>query len=108
MKIPRENAYICPKGHVTMTVDVADGVTPMFLGCRDLGCREIAQSRMYPRQPRPENFPAPKWEWYRPTQKQAERKEHKYPGTLDHVKNGGLLLRERTGAEPVYHPEEVV
>lgn len=104
-KLPRENAYVCPKGHVTMTVDVAEGVTPMFLGCKELGCNSMASSSMYPKVPRPSHLPAPKWEWYRPTRKQALKKERQYPGTLDHVENGGLLLRERTGAEPVYHSE---
>lgn len=103
-KLPRENAYICPKRHVTVTVDVADGVTPMFLGCKELGCREMATSSMYPKEARPAHVPGPKWEWYKPTLKQAKKKERQYPGTLQHVQSGGLLLRQRTGAEPVYHP----
>ncbi len=103
MKLPRENMYRCPVGHFTVTVDVAVGVTPMFLGCKIPGCKAMAVSSMYPKTPRPPEVPAPKWEWYKPTEKQAKKKEAKYPGTLDHVRRGGLLLRERTAAEPVYH-----
>lgn len=104
-KLPRENVYICPKQHLTVTVDVAAGVTPFYLGCKALGCQEMAQSSFYPKQPRPAHIPAPAWEWYKPTLKQAKRKESRYPGTIQHVQSGGLLLRERTGAEPVYHEE---
>lgn len=104
-KLPRENVYACPAGHLTVTIDVAVGVTPMFLGCKTPGCRSMASSSMYPKAPRPEHIPSPKWEWYKPTRIQAIKKDRKYPGTLDHVESGGLLLRERTGAEPVYHEE---
>ena len=108
MRLPRENAYVCPKCKApTVTVDVDDGVTPMFLGCRATpGCDGMAQSSMYPKEPRPPWVPEPAWEWYRPTLKQAKKKEARYPGTLDHVRRGGLLLRPRTGKEPIYHPEQ--
>lgn len=105
-KLPRENAYVCPRNHVTMTVDVADGVTPFMMGCREPGCTLMAQSRFYPKSPRPAHIPPPRWEWYKPTRKQALKKERRIPGTLQHVENGGLLLRQRTGAEPIYHPDE--
>lgn len=103
MKIPRENTYTCPKRHATRTVDVADGVTPFMIGCKELGCTEMAESAFYPKELRPLHVPGPKWEWYKPTEKQAKKKESRFPGTLEHVRRGGLLLRERTGAEPVYH-----
>lgn len=29
-----------------------------------------------------------------------------FPGTLEHVRKGGLLLRPRSNREPVYHRDE--
>lgn len=90
---------------MTVTVDVAEGVTPFMIGCKNMGCNGIAHSSFYPKAPRPEHIPPPAWEWYAPNLKQAKKKEKKYPGTLAHVQNGGLLLRRRTGAEPIYHED---
>jgi hypothetical protein len=101
---PRINVYVCQECHGnTVTVDVDVGVTPFFLGCKKLGCNGMAQSSFYPKGPKPAHIPNPDWEWYKPTLKQAKRKESKYPGTLDHVQRGGLLLRQRTGRAPVCH-----
>lgn len=30
----RYNVYACPHKHYTVTIDVDDGTTPVFLGCR--------------------------------------------------------------------------
>jgi hypothetical protein len=92
------NVYTCPEGHHTVTFDVDDGVTPMFLGCRydgtETGCGLTAESACYPDSPLPDilrvKFEQFGWEWYRPSVKWARRKG---PETLDHVQRGGLVLR---------------
>lgn len=108
--IPRENGYLCPVcKKATITVDVDEGVTPMFLGCRATeGCEGLAQSIMYPKEPRPAGTPAPAWEWYKPTRAEVEATEAEYPGSIQHWENGGLFLRPRTDREPVYHKLEFV
>jgi len=106
VKLPRENVYRCPAGHLTVTVDVDEGVTPFIITCRSGSCQEAASSSFYPKSPRPAQIPAPEWEWYRPTDKQAKKKDRQFPGTWDHVRNGGLLIRPRTSRDPVYHKEE--
>lgn len=106
---PRENVYTCEKcGGYTVTVDVAEGVTPFMLRCRATGevgkCDGWAYSAMYPTGPRPKRIPAPAWEWYRP-----DRSE--YVGSSEqmreHFDKGGLALRPRTNAVPVEHAERV-
>lgn len=91
------NVYRCPDGHLTVTKDVDDGVTPMFLACRHDGttdCGQRAVSAGYPEGPMPaellERFETYGFEWYAPTVKWARRK-----GTemLAHVQKGGLVLR---------------
>lgn len=91
----RENAYRCRDcGGLTVTIDVDDGVTPMFLACRASGregdCPGTAGSMMYPQGPRPAHIPEPAWEWFRPRTVQGLDAE-----TRDHVQRGGLLLRRR-------------
>lgn len=108
--IPRENAYVCPDcKQPTITVDVDEGVTPMFISCKATeGCEGMAQSMMYPKAPRPSHVPAPAWEWYKPTRDEVEESEKEYPGSIQHWDNGGLFLRERTDRQPVYHKLEYV
>jgi hypothetical protein len=100
------NAYYCPECRgLTLTINVDDGVTPMFLACRRAGldpgenpCQGHAASLMYP----PENgffnfldhgherspfnlnpgdvdltYPpkAIDWEWYAATNEQREGRE---------------------------------
>ena len=97
----RYNVYTCPDGHHTVTLDVDDGVTPMFLACRhdgtETGCMKRATSSCYPDGPLPEflreKFEQFGWEWYRPSLKWARRKG---PEMLDHVLRGGLDLRRRS------------
>lgn len=62
----------------------------------------LAQSSFYPRGPKPSHIPEPTWEWYSPTKAELVAMSEE---TLKHVKNGGLLLRERTKREPIYHDE---
>lgn len=116
MKLPRENVYRCKYGCNTVTVDVAEGVTPFMIKCKakarpdrplvpeltgpDGECTGSAQSCFYPKAPRPAHIPSPTHEWYKPTDLAGLS-----DGEIEHVNRGGLLLRERTGTEPVYHKE---
>jgi len=104
MKEPRVNVYTCQKcGAYTVTVDVDYGVTPFMLKCRTTeGCEGFGHSSFYPTGPKPVRIPEPSWEWYKPSEQEASTLD---PQTLDHVELGGLILRPRTQAEPVYHSE---
>ena len=97
-ELPMENVYVCPKSHMTVTVDVDVGVTPFILKCRREGCDEFAQSRFYPKSPRHYSMPDPEWEWYRPGYEEYLLMEHD-----DHVEKGGLLIRRRTDRTPITH-----
>lgn len=92
-----ENGYQCKScGKVTVTVDVHPGVTPAFLDCRrTAGCSGMAVSSFYPSGPRPANLPEPAWEWFRPSSPVLARQT---AAAREHVRKGGLLLRERTEA----------
>lgn len=102
----RKNAYYCDqcKGYV-VTLDVDDGVTPMFLACRVKGdptdpanaCKGTSRSMMYPDEPWPEKdgwgqpIPTePGWEWYAPDADEVAKLDE---NTAEHVSKGGLLLR---------------
>lgn len=102
-RLPRENAYICDANHATVTVDVDVGVTPANILCKHPGCRLWARSSFYPRQPRPDTYPEPSHEWYRPCEAEANKLDAE---TRKHVDQGGLLIRPRTDAEPIYHGQE--
>ena len=79
------NVYTCPKGHKNVTVNGAEGVTPMIISCREKNCGRNAQSAWYNC---PQNL-VPTLEWYRPpASKKLNREE------ADHVLRGGLLLRK--------------
>jgi len=79
----RINAYVCPKGHTTVTIDCEEGTTPFMIECPK--CKKLAKSQMYT----VEQTLEPSYEWYKPVG---------YDGLtdidLDHVKKGGLLLRK--------------
>lgn len=101
------NAYYCDScGGYIVTEDIDEGVTPMFLACRVLGdpsdpantCKGQSRSMMYPKRPWPEKdgngtpIPTePAWEWFRP-----ENLNGLTSGMCDHVKRGGLILRQRS------------
>jgi hypothetical protein len=106
------NAYWCKVcGHYIVTVDLDEGVTPMFLACRVQGepndpantCTGTMQSMMYPPHPWPKTdgfgvaIPTePTWEWYKPDERELARMRRKDPAGYEHVRKGGLLLRKRT------------
>lgn len=90
------NGWRCDNCARTMyAIHVHDGVTPMFLGCRQtVACHGMGVSLMYP----PPPVPPPvlgeiKWEWYRPDDAERNRLD---PQSSDHVEKGGLLLRDLT------------
>ena len=103
-----KNAYYCEdcKGYV-VTIDVDQGVTPMFLRCRATpGCKGMSKSMMYPKEPWPavDGFGAPiptepTYEWYRPGKRERRRLD---ADSRHHVGQGGLLLR------PVAQPSGVI
>jgi hypothetical protein len=120
MKIKeRMNIYICEHSCHNITVDVNKGVTPFMIGCEFTGrpdrpanplkmkngkCIGTASSRMYPKELGPGvPYPVPTHEWYRPSLDEFNRLSDP---EKDHVKQGGLLLRKRTNAEPLLHENE--
>ena len=106
MEIEKRNAYFCKSCRkVTITVDIDEGVTPMFIRCPHClmgmagsfmyhlpGCMavEVVNGKIFP-------LPAD-FEWYKPGTIQFAMlsKEEK-----DHVNKGGLLMRKRTNAKPI-------
>lgn len=105
------NAYWCPKCHgYIVTEDIDRGVTPMFLACRVKGepdspendCDGTMQSMMYPDPPWPAEdgyghaIPTtPTWEWYAPGRTALKAMKRRDLATYDHVRKGGLLLRQK-------------
>ncbi len=94
VNLERVNGYRCRDcGRVTWTLDVHEGVTPMFLGCRAFtGCLGMAESMFYRV---PIDHPDPGWEWYKPSKGAARRQEKRFPGSMRHWEQGGLSLRHR-------------
>ena len=85
------NVYTCPAGHETVTRDAVDGTTPMAIICAQGGhrCLRSAASSWYA----VDQGRRPTHEFYRPTTREARRRDRRVPGTLAHVEHGGLLLR---------------
>lgn len=98
----RRNAYRCEAdpSHVIVTIDREPGVTPFMTvceRCRAAGVKgqagmsaPVMLSSMY-RVPQDLH---PTHEWYRP-----DTLEGLSAGVLEHVRNGGLLLRPITGSK---------
>lgn len=100
MKLERRNAYFCKSCRkVTLTVDVDEGVTPMFIPC--FHCKnEMANSFMYqlPGCLRFDftngvNILPADLEWYKPSDQEMSKLSR---GEREHVLKGGLLSRKRT------------
>jgi len=116
----RMNLYLCEHGCHNVTVDVDKGVTPFMIPCNFTGrpdrplnplkakdgrCVGVARSSMYPKEIDAKYpYPKPTHEWYRP--ELLEYSKLSDP-EKDHVKNGGLLLRERTDRDPILHTEDM-
>lgn len=117
MSAGEKNAYWCPDCHgYVITIDVDEGVTPMFLACRvkgepsdpDNGCKGQMHSMMYPEPPWPavdgydQPIPTePTWEWYKldaaelkRLEKKARRGDRMAVATIEHHQKGGLELRK--------------
>jgi len=86
----KKNVYRCEHGHRTITVDLVEGVTPFMIRCRHEGCDTHAQSSFY----RVDQGLEATHEWYLPSIDEAFQLNMQHPGMLDHVKQGGLVLRK--------------
>ena len=105
MELERTNAYFCKSCRkVTITVDVNEGVTPMFIQC--IYCKDMASSFMY-QLPGCMRFSyeggrmtplKADLEWYKPTKEEIKKLSK---GEKEHVNKGGLLSRKRTDAKPI-------
>ncbi len=90
MPINGINQYTCDECRGTIvTVDRDEGVTPFMLGCRAKpGCTGLMRSSFYSLP----TIPRPSWEWYKPQfEEELKKLDHQ---TREHVKLGGLLLRQ--------------
>jgi hypothetical protein len=107
MNVERKNCYICDTcGSYIVTIDVDEGVTPMFWGdCPTIGCCGTQSSCMYNagmlRARIPETggnwaLMTPTWEWYKPS---AHEYEGLSPSMRDHVDRGGLCRRAIEGGK---------
>lgn len=93
----QKNVYTCAecRGQI-VTIDVDDGTTPMQIECKATpGCTGGMFSSWYQVAP---DAPAPSFEWYRPSAEETRQEERRVPGTAEHVRLGGLLLRPRKEA----------
>jgi hypothetical protein len=92
----RVNGWGCKEcGEYTYCIDIDDGVTPFYLGCRATeGCKGKATSLFYPSADLP-NYVRDqvKWEWYKP---EPEEYQTLNEGMKEHVDKGGLMIRELT------------
>lgn len=124
----RLNLYLCEHGCHNVTVDVDEGVTPFMIRCNFTGrkdrplnpskaingrCVGMARSCFYP-QSIPDGIPYPivTHEWYKPLTIDKANYFNENGVALylsieeiDHVEQGGLLLRPRTDKKPLLHKE---
>ena len=119
-KTPKINIYTCEYGCQNITVDVDEGVTPFMIKCvreadkdrplkpeksKDGVCIGTAKSNFYPTKGVPTNvMDLVKHEWYSP--KESERMTLSEL-EMDHVNQGGLLMRKRTDRKPLFHKDNV-
>lgn len=81
------NFYRCHRGHSSLTMDIDEGVTPMFMRCRQSGCEQIAESNFYPKgEPPAQMFPV-RVVFRKPTKSELKN-ERRTNG--HHFKWGGL------------------
>ncbi len=93
--IPRYNAYRCKAcGKEYLTVDLARGVTPMFMTCmRTEGCGGRAISLMYSAHITLLGLPL-LFEWVKASDADLEElKRRKKKELLQHIMQGGLMRR---------------
>ena len=87
-----KNAYECPSGHSTITVDLDEGVTPMVIKCQHPDCVQYGSSRWYSCN----QSLQPTHGFYRPARAEIDDLD---PHSRHPVDQGGLLLRALTVAE---------
>ena len=83
------NCYDCGDcGHVTKTIDRADGITPFMMECEK--CQAISYSSFYEdTEPKKEAT----WEWVRPSLSETLKFRKEFE-TLEHILQGGLVIRK--------------
>lgn len=86
------NVYNCPVASCSgrlVTREIHEGTTPSHVPCKvTLGCKGLMQSVFYAvKDPKME----PTHEWYKPS---GDEYTSLPTHALDHVRNGGLLLRK--------------
>lgn len=87
----RFNRYTCEScGFIIHTVDLDEGVTPYIIRCRHGDCDGVMRSHMY----RVTLDQLPDYEWYRPSEEEIKGLGLD-TGVLEHVRSGGLMLRQR-------------
>lgn len=91
-----KNKYTCTTcGRSIITINAHDGTTPFMMRCRATArCSGDMRSHFY--KVNQHAFAA--WEWYRPGKQEKKRiRKNKQWGRdiMDHVDQGGLLLRRR-------------
>lgn len=84
------NVYTCPTcGWKAITRNLVEGVTPFLIRCEGKKCDKDnfpgCMSAMY----RVNQHQTPTHEWYKPSDEELMRR----PWAIDHVAQGGLLLR---------------
>lgn len=89
----RYNVYACDNGHHNLSMDLDEGVTPMFLTCRRLGCGARSVSSMYPKGEPPAHLFPVRVIWRRATNGEIKR-ERREGG--DHFVRGGLQMEWTT------------
>lgn len=110
------NIYTCPHGHRTVTLNLADGVTPFMIRCRAplAFCEEMANSCFYlcDQNTRPTHV----WEKINPSFEEARAMSQRAVGErgkdwadeewdgiakqmLEHYAQGGLHLRRANAAD---------
>lgn len=101
----RVNAYTCERcRRQLVTIDRHVGATPANLRCDPSrtpgGCHGTMRSAGYPRErPLPARIGLPTHEWYAPVESQRKALK-RFRGTIDHVTQGGLLLRRIEPLQP--------
>ena len=92
----RYNVYACESGHHNLSMDVDEGVTPMFLTCRVDGCGARSSSMMYPKGEPPTHLFPVRIIWRRATNGELKR-ERREGG--EHYRLGGLALEWASSRE---------
>ena len=87
------NIYVCSRRHAWLSCDVDQGVTPMFITCRQRSCQRTAGSQMYPDVQKitenPRAFPVD-LVWRKPTKDELRRARR--DNFIDHYEKGGLAM----------------